>query len=98
MLESPSQFRPGPPLDLDSHKYAVQLAELQAYGGATRTVRTDEQTNIAEFWNANAINQINQTQRDLASSHGFDLVETMRGLAMANLTDSDAAIACFDAK
>ncbi|HEY8723710.1 MAG TPA: hypothetical protein VIL92_07590 [Gaiellaceae bacterium] len=63
-------------------------------------VRTDEQTKIAEFWNANAnaINQINQTQRDLASSHGFDLVETMRGLAMANLTDSDAAIACFDAK
>jgi len=98
MLESPSQFRPGPPLDLDSHKYAVQLAELQAYGGATRTVRTDEQTNIAEFWNANAINQINQTQRDLASSHGFDLVETARGLAMANLTDSDAGIACFEAK
>lgn len=98
MLESPSQFRPGPPLDLDSHKYAVQLAELQAYGGATSTVRTDEQTNIAQFWNANAINQLNQEQRDLASAHGFDLVETTRGLAMANLTDSDAGIACFDAK
>jgi hypothetical protein len=98
MLESPSQFRPGPPLDLDSHKYAVQLAELQAYGGATSTVRTDEQTNIAQFWNANAINQINQTQRDLASTHGFDLVETARGLAMSNMVDSDAGIACFDAK
>jgi hypothetical protein len=98
MLTSPSQFRPGPPLDLDSHKYAVQLAELQAYGGATSTVRTDEQTQIAQFWNANAITQINQTQRDLASAHGFDLVETARGLAMANLTDSDAGIACFDAK
>jgi hypothetical protein len=98
MIESPSQFRPGPPLDLDSHKYAVQLAELQAYGSATSTVRTVEQTNVAQFWNANAINQINQTQRDLASAHGFDLVETVRGLAMANLTDSDAGIACFDAK
>ena len=62
------------------------------------TVRTDEQTKIAEFWNANAIDQINQTQRDLDSAHGFDLVETARGLAMANLTDSDAGIACFDAK
>jgi hypothetical protein len=98
MLTSPSQFRPGPPLDLNSHKYAVQLAELQAYGGGTSTVRTDEQTQIAQFWNANAITQINQTQRDLASAHGFDLVETARGLAMANLTDSDAGIACFDAK
>ncbi len=98
MLRSPSQFRPGPPLQLTSKKYATQLAELQAYGSATSTVRTDEQTKIAEFWNANAINQINQTQRDLDSAHGFDLVETARGLAMANLTDSDAGIACFDAK
>jgi hypothetical protein len=98
MLESPSQFRPGPPLQLDSNKYSTQLAELQAYGSATSTVRTDEQTNVAEFWNANAINQINQTQRDLATAHGFDLVKTTRALAMANLTDSDAGIACFDAK
>jgi hypothetical protein len=98
MLESPSQFRPGPPLDLNSHKYAVQLAELQAYGGAVSTARTQEQTNIAQFWNANAINQINQTQRDLATTHGFDLVETARGLAMSNMVDSDTGIACFDAK
>jgi hypothetical protein len=98
MLKRPSQFRPGPPLRLTSKKYATQLAALQAYGSATSTVRTDEQTKIAEFWNANAIDQINQTQRDLDSAHGFDLVETARGLAMANLTDSDAGIACFDAK
>ncbi len=98
MLESPSQFRPGPPLDLDSHKYAVQLAELDAYGSATSTVRTQEQTDVAQFWNANAINQVNQTSRDLASGHGFDLVETARGLAMSNMVNSDAGIACFDAK
>ncbi|MDX6465519.1 MAG: hypothetical protein QOI27_559 [Gaiellaceae bacterium] len=97
-LESPSQFRPGPPLSITSHKYATQLAELEAYGGATSTVRTAEQTDIAQFWNANAINQVNQTQRDLASAHGFDLVDTARGLAMANVVDSDAGIACFDAK
>ncbi len=98
MLESPSQFRPGPPLDLDSHKYAVQLAELHDYGSATGSLRTEEQTNVAQFWNAFAVNQINQEQHDLASTHGFDLVETVRGLAMANMVDSDAGIACFDAK
>jgi hypothetical protein len=97
-LESPSQFRPGPPLDLDSHKYATQLAELQAYGSAVSTVRTEDQTNIAQFWNANAINQVNQTQRDMVSAHGFDLAETARAFAMDNMVDSDAGIACFDAK
>ena len=98
MLETPSQFRPGPPLAIDSNKYATQLAELQAYGGATGSARTDEQTKVAQFWNANAINQINQTLRDLAGSHGFDLVDTARALAMGNMVDSDAGIACFDAK
>jgi hypothetical protein len=97
-LESPSQFRPGPPLKLDSNKYATQLAELEAYGSAGSTARTLEQTQIAQFWNANAINQVNQTLRDVASGHGFDLVETVRALAMGNLVDSDAGIACFDAK
>ena len=98
MLESPSQFRPGPPLDITRHKYAVQLEELHLIGSATGTARTDEETAIAQFWNANAINQSNQTLRDLASAHGFDLVDTVRALAMGNMVDSDAGIACFDAK
>src|SRR5581483_6437629 len=98
MLDSASQFRPGPPLSIESNKYATQLAELDAYGAANSTVRTPEETDIAQFWNANAINQINQTMRTLAGSHGLDLVDTARGLAMSNLVDSDAGIACFDAK
>jgi len=98
MLESPSQFRPGPPLDITRHKYAVQLEELHLIGSATGTARTDEETAIAQFWNANAINQSNQTLRDLSSAHGFDLVDTVRALAMGNMVDSDAGIACFDAK
>ena len=98
MLDSPSQFRPGPPLAIDSNKYATQLAELDAYGRADSAVRTDEETAIAEFWNANAINQINKAMRDLTTAHGLDLLETARGLAMSNLVNSDSGIACFDAK
>ncbi len=101
MLDRPSQFRPGPPLRLDSKEYATQLAELKAYGGALGTpgsLRTSDETDVAWFWNGNAINQVNQTTRDLASAHGFDLVETARALAMDNLVDSDSGIACWDAK
>src|SRR5207248_358332 len=81
MLDSSSQFRPGPPLAIDSNKYATQLAEVDAYGAAASTARTDEQTSVAEFWNANAINQVNDTMRNLTAAHGFDLVDTARGLA-----------------
>ena len=97
-LNSPDQFRPGPPLRLDSQKYATQLAELHTYGGATGSQRTMEQTAVAQFWNANAINQVNETLRDLSAAHSFDLMETVRALAMGDMIDSDAGIACFDAK
>ncbi len=98
MLESASQFRPGPPPALSSHEWADGFAETQAYGAVNSTIRTADETAVAEFWNANAIDQANQTLRDLSIQHRFDLVETARALAMGNLVDADAGIACFDAK
>lgn len=98
MLKSPSQFRVGPPLDITSHKYQVQFEELRAFGSASSPVRTPEETAIAQFWNANATSQAQQTLRDLSTAQGFDLVDTARALAMGNLVDSDAGIACWDSK
>jgi hypothetical protein len=98
MLKSPSQFRVGPPLDITSHKYMVQLEELRAFGAANSPVRTQEETAIGQFWNANVTSQTEQALRDLSTVHGFDLVDTARALAMGNLVDSDAGIACWDSK
>jgi hypothetical protein len=44
------------------------------------------------------INQQNQLYRDVATQHNFDLVDTVRLLAMGNMTAADASIACFDSK
>lgn len=98
LLKSPSQFRVGPPLDITSHKYQVQFEELRAYGAANSPVRTLEETAIGQFWNANVTSQTQQALRDLSTAHGFDLVDTARALAMGNLVDSDAGIACWDSK
>lgn len=98
LLKSASQFRPGPPPDLDSKTFAQDFNETKAYGAKNSTVRTPEQTATAYFWNANAINQFNQTFRDLATARGMDLVDTVHLLAMGELVLSDAGIACFDAK
>ena len=98
MLKSPSQFRVGPPLDITSHKYMVQLEELRAFGRFDSPVRTQEETAIGQFWNANVTSQTQQFLRDLSTAHGFDLVDTARALAMGNLVDSDAGIACWDSK
>jgi hypothetical protein len=98
MLGKASQFRAPAPPALTSAQYAKDFNETKAYGSLTSTVRTPQQTAIAYFWNANVINQQNQLYRDVATQHNFDLVDTVRLLAMGNMTAADASIACFDSK
>jgi hypothetical protein len=98
MLQSPSQFRSGPPPDLSRRQWAREFNEVKAYGSATSTVRTAEQTAVAQFWNANAVNQSNQAFHDVAVAHDMDLVDSARLLAMGDMVDADTAIACWDSK
>ncbi len=98
MLTHSAQFRVPAAPSLGSAQYATDFNETKAYGSATSTIRTPDQTATADFWNANAINQENQLYRDVATQHGMDLVDTARLLAMGDMTVSDAGIACFDSK
>ena len=98
MLKSPSQFRSDPPPALSSAKWARDFNEIKAYGSVDSSVRSPEQTAIAQFWNANAVNQSNQAFQDVAGAHGMDSVDAARLLAMGDLIDSDALIACWDSK
>jgi hypothetical protein len=103
MLESVSQFRAPPPAPLNSAQYAADLNETEAYGsnlpvGAPGQARSQDETNIAWFWNINATTQINQTLENVATQHGMDLLDTVRLLAAGNMVSTDAGIACFDSK
>jgi hypothetical protein len=98
LLRNAAQFRAPPPPALSSGRYATDLAETRAYGAVNSAVRTPEQTAIAYFWNANAINQLNQTLRDVVTQRGMDLVDAAHLLAMGTMAPTDAGIACFDSK
>jgi hypothetical protein len=97
-LLSDSQFRAPAPPALTDPQWIADRNETTDYGKKTSTLRSLEQTRIATFWNFNAINQSNQTLRDVAIQHNMDLVDTVRLLAMGNLVSTDAGIACFDSK
>jgi hypothetical protein len=97
-LSSAAQFRAPPPPALDSAQYATDLNETRTYGAFTSAVRTPDQTAVAYFWNANVINQYNQTLRDVVTQHGMDLVDAAHLLAMGMLVTADAGMACWDAK
>jgi hypothetical protein len=98
MLHSTSQFRAPAPPALTSALYTRDFNETKAYGSAASAVRTPAQTAIAYFWNANAINQLNQTLQNAATQHNMDLLDTARLLAAGNMVPADAGMACFDSK
>ncbi|HEU0293830.1 MAG TPA: vanadium-dependent haloperoxidase [Anaerolineales bacterium] len=98
LLNSPDQFRPGPPPDLTSPEWAVQYEEVRQMGRATNSPRTDEQTDIARFWSTHAQAQYNAAYQQIIRTRGLDAVEAARLMAMGNLLGADALIGCFDAK
>jgi hypothetical protein len=98
LLRAPWQFRVEPPPSLTSPRYTRDLGEVQAYGSATSTLRTPEQTAVAQFWNAFATNQTNAMITGVINTHAMDAVDAARSFAIANMVDTDAGIACWDSK
>jgi membrane-associated phospholipid phosphatase len=98
-LTAPSQFLPAGPPPLTSARWAQDLAEVQAYGSATSTVRTAWETETARFWQSDTpIAMWNRVADDLAESHDTTLSQNARLLALTNIAMADAMIATFNAK
>ena len=98
VLRSVDQFLPGPPPSLQSLEWVEAFDQIKAYGAATGSVRSDEQTAIARFWSANVIRQFNRVGRDLASVRSLNLLQTARLAAMVNLVGADALMSALYAK
>ncbi len=100
LMDSPDQFRPGPPPELDSRAWAKEYEEVRLIGRKDSAYRTAEQTDIAFFWTMNDILMYNIAFQKIAldPERGLDAVEAARLFAIGNLVGADALIACFDAK
>ena len=98
ILTSAEQFLPPPPPSLSSATWVAAYNEIKAVGGATSTVRTADQTNVAKFYTANVIRQYNGAVRQIADARHLDLVDTARLAAMVNVVGADAGISVMHAK
>jgi hypothetical protein len=98
VLQSVDQFLPNSPPSLQSDEWVDAFNELKAYGEATGSVRSDEQTRIAKFWSANVIRQYNLASRDVADAQSLNLLETARLAAIVNLVGADALMSALHAK
>jgi len=98
-LTSPAQFAPPGPPPLDSARYAQDLAEVQALGSATSTVRTPAQTQTAIFWQDDTPAAMwNRVADQLAQAGDLPLDQNARLLAQVNIALADATIAIWNAK
>jgi hypothetical protein len=97
-MQSPSQFRPQPPISLQSEQWATDYNEIRLYGSRTSTRRSARQTEDARFWLAPGPIIYYPLVRQIATAKGLDVLESARLLALIAVARSDAFIAVFDAK
>jgi hypothetical protein len=98
-VEEPDQFRPSGPPALDSEQYAEDFNEVKDMGSAGSTLRSEDQTDAANFWNASSATYLwNRAALDLLEDADTDLSENAHLLATMNLAVADALICCWDSK
>jgi hypothetical protein len=98
LMASASQFRPGPPPALDSATWARDYNEVKALGARSGSSRTEEQTEIARFWEATKPSIYHGLVRTVADQPGREITRNARLLAAIAQGMDDALVAVFDAK
>jgi hypothetical protein len=97
-LTRSSQFRPQPPILLESKEWAADFNELKAYGGKGSTKRSAEQTETARFWLMVGAPGYHPVARQLVAARQMDVIDSARFMALYAVALADAYIAVFDAK
>ena len=81
VLKDSSQFRPGPPYEVNRKKYTADFNEVKSLGGdgiTTPSARTADQTEIALFWWESSPLKWNRIARTVSADQGLDLWENAR--------------------
>jgi len=98
-LLSADQFRPGPPPELNTGRYANDLLELSRVGGLDSVLRPADRTEVALLYaRLSPVVWANRAAAQVATAQGASLSENARALALLNIALADAAVATFEAK
>lgn len=97
-LTSPSQLRAHQPPALTSPEYTRDYNEVKEVGSFGSTSRTPEQTDLANFWNANYLVLWNRVYREMAGAHVNNIADSARLFALGDMAMADAIITAWDSK
>ncbi len=102
-MRSRDQFRQKGPPKPQTGNYANSFEQVKALGAKNSTVRTPEQTQIAQFWSdgpgtATPPGHWNVIAQDVSRRQTLGLADNARAFALLNLALADAGIAAWDMK
>ena len=97
-LTSASQFRPEPPIALDSKEWATDYNEVKDFGSKTSTKRSARQTEDGRFWLITGPQSSEPVVRQIVAAKKMSLIDSARFMALTAVAGADAGIAVFDAK
>jgi hypothetical protein len=98
VIANPSQFRPKPPIALESKEWATDYNELKDYGGQISVKRTAQQTETARFWLVGPPVAYHPFIRQLVTTKQMGVIDSARFMALVSVGLTDAIIAVLDAK
>jgi hypothetical protein len=98
VLDSLTQFDPGPPPPIGSARYRTEFNEVRDYGVKTGSLRTQAMTNDALFFFDTAIGPLQASIRDLVTRRGLDISDSARMFAAVDLGIADAIGTVWHAK
>ncbi len=94
-MASAAEFRPGPPVALDSPRWLKDVDEVRRLGAKASTERSEADTVLARFWaQARPI----AAMRAIAAQPGRSLVQNARFYTMMALAGDDLGVALTSAK
>jgi hypothetical protein len=97
-MESPSQFRPGPPPNLKSAEWAKDYNEIKELGEKNSTKRTPQQTEDARFWLTTGPLLTHPLERQIVMAESMSVLSSARFMALASVAEADASQAVYEAK
>jgi hypothetical protein len=97
-MTRPTQFRVDPPPAVTSRHYARDYNEVKLYGARTGSLRSPEQTDLAQFWAGNTFAAIYSGVRNVAASHVDNVSDSSRLFALVAMSQADTIIGVWDAK
>ena len=97
-MTSPSQFRPKPPIALESEQWAKDYNEIKGLGAKNSSKRSARQTEDARFWLLTGPLSTQPLPRQIALRKEMSVVDSARFMAVITAAEADAMIAVLDAK